>query len=137
MANLSLREVNQSQLESSPVVDGQLIFCYDTGNIYHDTAGGRRQVGHDVFNVTELPLAALNEKIYCLPNGEMWLYLGDWVQLNYKYGVATETAAGLMSAADKEKTDAIVLDKLCMHDSEETTLEEYRSTCDYIDGGVY
>lgn len=107
MANLSLREVNQSKLETTPIVEGQLVFCYDTGNIYHDTASGRTQVGHDVFNVTELPLAPLNGKVYCLPNGEMWLYLGDWVRLNYKYGVATETEDGLQSAEDKKKLNGI------------------------------
>lgn len=53
------------------------------------------------------------------------------------YNEATQTVAGLMSAADKKKTDAIVLDKLCMHDSEEATLGEYKLTCDYIDGGAY
>lgn len=107
MANLSLREVNQSKLETTPIVEGQLVFCYDTGNIYHDTTSGRTQVGHDVFNVTELPLAPLNGKVYCLPDGEMLLYLGDWVKLNYKYDVATETEDGLQSAADKIKLDGI------------------------------
>jgi hypothetical protein len=107
MANLSLREVNQSKLETTPIVEGQLVFCYDTGNIYHDTTSGRTQVGHDVFNVTELPLAPLNGKVYCLPDGEMLLYLGDWVKLNYKYDVATETEDGLQSAEDKEKLNGI------------------------------
>ena len=107
MANLSLREVNQSKLENTPIVEGQLVFCYDTGNIYHDTTSGRTQVGHDVFNVTELPLAPLNGKVYCLPDGEMLLYLGDWVKLNYKYDVATETEDGLQSAEDKEKLNGI------------------------------
>lgn len=42
MANLSLREVNQSQLESAPIVDGQLIVCKDTGNMYRDFGKQRR-----------------------------------------------------------------------------------------------
>lgn len=56
---------------------------------------------------------------------------------NTTYDNATTSSSGLMTAADKTKIDAIVLDKLCTHDSKETTLEEYRVTCDYIDGGAY
>lgn len=57
MANLSLREVNQSQLESAPIVDGQLIVCKDTGNMYRDFGKTRIQAGRDIEFVAELPLA--------------------------------------------------------------------------------
>lgn len=82
MANLSLREINQSQLDSTPVVDGQLVCCLDTGNTYRDTAGGRIQIGRDIEFVSELPLAPINGKIYCVGYGELWLYNGDWMRLN-------------------------------------------------------
>lgn len=83
MANLSLREVNQSQLESAPIVDGQLIVCKDTGNMYRDFGKTRVQAGRDIEIVAELPLAPINGKIYTLRTGEMWLYEGgDWTALN-------------------------------------------------------
>ena len=31
MSKLSLLEINQSQLDTTPVIDGQLIICLDTG----------------------------------------------------------------------------------------------------------
>lgn len=83
MANLSLREVNQSQLESAPIVDGQLIVCKDTGNMYRDFGKTRIQAGRDIEFVAELPLAPISGKIYALHTGEMWLYEGgDWTALN-------------------------------------------------------
>lgn len=82
MANLSLREINQSQLESAPIVDGQLVICNDTGNMYRDFGKTRVQTGRDIEIVTELPLAPINGKIYVLRSGEVWLYEGGWTALN-------------------------------------------------------
>ena len=83
MANLSLREVNQSQLESAPIVDGQLIVCKDTGNMYRDFGMTRVQTGRYIEIVAELPLAPINGKIYALRTGEMWAYEnGTWTSMN-------------------------------------------------------
>lgn len=83
MANLSLREINQSQLESAPIVDGQLIVCKDTGNMYRDFGKTRIQAGRDIEIVAELPLAPINGKIYALRTGEMWAYEnGIWTSMN-------------------------------------------------------
>ena len=83
MANLSLREITQSQLDATPVVDGQLVLCTDTGNIYRDTSNGRLRTGQDIEFVAELPLAPISRKIYALHTGEMWAYEGgNWTSLN-------------------------------------------------------
>ena len=82
MANLSLCEISQSQLNSTPVVDGQLVCCLDTGNTYRDTAGGRVQISNDFITVSELPLAPMTGKIYCVGVGELWIYNGYWMRLN-------------------------------------------------------
>ena len=83
MANLSLREVNQSQLESAPIVDGQLIVCKDTGNMYRDFGMTRVRTGRDIEFVAELPLAPISGKVYALHTGEMWAYEnGNWTSLN-------------------------------------------------------
>ena len=73
MSKLSLCEIQQSQLDKTPIVDGQLVCCLDTGNTYRDTAGGR---------VSELPLAPLAGKIYYLPPGDLYIYNSGWVMLN-------------------------------------------------------
>lgn len=82
MSKLSLCEIQQSQLDKTPVVDGQLVCCLDTGNTYRDTAGGRVQIGNDLEVVSELPLAPLAGKIYYLPPGELYIHNTDWVHLN-------------------------------------------------------
>ena len=83
MAKLSLREITQSQLDSTPIVDGQLIICKDTGNMYRDFGKTRVQTGRDIEIVAELPLAPISGKIYALRSGEMWAYEnGTWTSTN-------------------------------------------------------
>lgn len=52
---------------------------------------------------------------------------------NTTYSVATQSVAGLMSAADKKKLDT----QVCTYISSDTITGETKSTCDYIDGGSY
>lgn len=83
MSNLSLREIAQSQLDSTPVIDGQLIVCLDTGNAYRDTAMTHVKIGSDLEVVSDLPLAPLAEKIYYLKPDKLYTFLGgNWVLLN-------------------------------------------------------
>ncbi len=83
MANLSLREVAQSQLDLTPVIDGQLIVCTDTGSTYRDIGTNRIQISKDLEIVSSLPLAPLSNKIYFLRPDSLYVYSGgDWVLLN-------------------------------------------------------
>lgn len=85
MGKLSLREINQSQLNETPVADGQLICCLDTGNTYRDTAAGRIQIARDIEIVNELPLAPLDGKVYCTEAGDLYLFWGgEKIRLNQK-----------------------------------------------------
>lgn len=85
MGKLSLREINQSQLNETPVADGQLICCLDTGNTYRDTAAGRVQIARDIEIVNELPLAPLDGKVYCTEAGDLYLFWGgEKIRLNQK-----------------------------------------------------
>lgn len=83
MANLSLREVAQSQLDLTPIIDGQLIVCTDTGSTYRDIGTNRIQISKDLEIVGSLPLAPLSNKIYFLRPDSLYVYSGgDWVLLN-------------------------------------------------------
>lgn len=83
MANLSLREVAQSQLDQAPVIDGQLIVCTDTGSTYRDIGTKRIQISKDLEIVSSLPLAPLSNKIYYLRPDSLYMYDGnDWILLN-------------------------------------------------------
>lgn len=82
MATLSLREITQSQLSLTPIIPGQLICCTDTGNFYKDNTGSRTELGSSVIYVESLPLAPISEKIYLLKPNKLYLFDGDWVELN-------------------------------------------------------
>ena len=85
MSKLSLREIAQSQLDSTPVIDGQLIVCLDTGNAYRDTATAHVKIGSDLEVVSDLPLAPLAEKLYYLKPDKLYVFLGgNWTLLNDK-----------------------------------------------------
>ena len=56
---------------------------------------------------------------------------------NTTYGNASQSANGLMSAADKKKLDSVDMANACMYDGTSTDISEKQSTCDYIDGGAY
>ena len=70
--------VTQSQLGSMPVVNGQLIFAYDTGNIYMDTASGRVQ--QIITVVSDSSSAADMNKLYFVKNGRKLLYNGKGME---------------------------------------------------------
>ena len=83
MSNLSLCEINQSQLDKTPVIVGQVIVCLDTGNTYRDTATAHVKIGSDLEVVSDLPLAPLAEKIYYLKPDKLYASLGgNWTLLN-------------------------------------------------------
>lgn len=83
MAKLSLREVVQSQLDKTPIIDGQLIICTDTGSTYRDIGTKRIQISKDLEIVSSLPLAPLSDKIYYLRPDSLYVYSGDdWILLN-------------------------------------------------------
>lgn len=83
MSELSLLEINQSQLDKTPAVDGRLIVCLDTGNAYRDSKSEHKKIGSDLKIVSELPLAPIADKIYLLKPDKLYSYIGgSWVLLN-------------------------------------------------------
>ena len=83
MSKLSLCEIQQSQLDKTPIVDGQLVCCLDTGSTYRDTDSGRVQISSDLEIVSELPLAPLDGKLYYLKPNDLYINLsGTWILLN-------------------------------------------------------
>lgn len=92
MSKLSLLEIAQSQLDTTPVVDGQLIVCLDTGNVYRDNSVAHVKIGNDLEVVSELPLAPLAEKLYYLKPDKLYSNIsGNWVLLNERVVVKSMT----------------------------------------------
>lgn len=89
MSKLSLREINQSQLDTTPVIDGQLIVCLDTGNAYRDSSVAHVKIGSDLEVVSELPLAPLANKIYFLKPDKLYINSGgNWILLNEEFEIS-------------------------------------------------
>lgn len=94
MSKLSLCEINQSQLDTTPVIDGQLIVCLDTGNAYRDSTVAHVKIGSDLEVVSELPLAPLANKIYFLKPDKLYIDNdGNWVLLNEEFELSTNKSA--------------------------------------------
>ena len=83
MSKLSLCEINQSQLDKTPIIDGQLVICLDTGNAYRDTKTAHVKISSDLEVVSELPLAPLADKVYLLSPDKLYINSdNEWVLLN-------------------------------------------------------
>ena len=82
MANLFLYEVAQSQLSDVDIVDGQIIVCTDTGNVYRDLTDSRIPLGSGITAVTSLPLAPISDKLYLLKPNKLYVYDGAWQQIS-------------------------------------------------------
>lgn len=94
MSKLSLLEINQSQLDTTPVIDGQLIVCLDTGNAYRDSTVAHVKIGSDLEVVSELPLAPLAGKIYLKKPNELYSYAGGvWTLLNEECSISANKSA--------------------------------------------
>lgn len=84
MATLALCEISQSQLSQTPIINGQLICCTDTGNIYRDLEQQRIILSENICMVSSLPLAPIANKVYLLRPDQLYIYDDDWILLNAK-----------------------------------------------------
>lgn len=61
------------------VVNGQLIFCTDSGFIYRDTESGRARLGNELEIVDELPASPVKDHFYySKADKDLYFYDGEW-----------------------------------------------------------
>ena len=85
MSKISLMEITESQLASTPIVNGQIIVTSDTQNIYRDFTNLRIPVGKDLIICNDLPLAPISGKLYLVLPNSLYYYnttSSSWVMLN-------------------------------------------------------
>ena len=83
MANLSLLECLDSQVDNQPIVNGQLVCCIDSGRFFRDTADERIPLGNSILSVSSLPIAPISNKLYLLRPSTLYFYNGnDWISVN-------------------------------------------------------
>ena len=142
MANLSLFEVTQSQLNSVPVTNGQLVVCTDTGNFYRDLDGTRIALGNSVEKTTSLPLAPISDKVYLLTtNHTLWYFNTEWIQISNKALIVQVTSYASLPAVGSESCLYVVKNKNKTYRWDDTDNKYYCVGSDYndidiIDGGT-
>lgn len=124
MSKLSLLEIAQSQLDKTPVIDGQLIVCLDTGNAYRDTTTAHVKIGSDLEVVSDLPLAPLAEKLYYLKPDKLYVFLGgNWILLNDKTIDLDKAIAKLPAGSSTALNDDV---EIITQDTDTTQAHYYR-----------
>lgn len=142
MANLSLFEVTQSQLQSVAITDGQLIVCTDTGNFYRDLDGQRIVLGASIEKVSTLPIAPLNNKVYLLLSDQsLWYYEDDWIQLSNRRVINTVSTYASLPSVGSEACIYIVKNQNKTYRWDDDSNRYYCIGSDYndidvIDGGT-
>lgn len=134
MANLQLFEVTQSQLNSVPITDGQLIVCTDTGNFYRDLKSSRIALGNSIQKVTSLPLAPIADKVYLLTtSNQLWYFNNEWIQLTNHEIIVQVATYGQLPAVGSEICLYVVKNLNKTYRWDETDSRYYCIGSDYND----
>lgn len=85
----------EEKLAEIEIVNGQLIFCTDSGFIYRDTVSGRARLGNELEIVDELPASPVKDHFYySRADKDLYFYDGDWHNVSEsELGVLQEDGA--------------------------------------------
>lgn len=92
-------KIPQSGLSNIPVVNGQLIYCYDTGRVFVDTQLGRLQQGiSTVSDSSSLPAIASDKLYFIKQSNKLVSFVnGAWKEVNSQQGTYLPLSGGTMT----------------------------------------
>ena len=92
-------KIPQSGLSNIPVVNGQLIYCYDTGRVFVDTQVGRLQQGiSTVSDSSSLPAIASDKLYFIKKSNKLVSFVnGAWKEVNSQQGTYLPLSGGTMT----------------------------------------
>lgn len=92
-------KIPQSGLSNIPVVNGQLIYCYDTGRVFVDTQLGRLQQGiSTVSDSSSLPAVASDKLYFIKKSNKLVSFVnGAWKEVNSQQGTYLPLRGGTMT----------------------------------------
>lgn len=92
-------KIPQSGLSNIPVVNGQLIYCYDTGRVFVDTQVGRLQQGiSTVSDSSSLPAIASDKLYFIKKSNKLVSFVnGAWKEVNSQEGTYLPLSGGTMT----------------------------------------
>ena len=100
MANLSFLRGTLTQVNSAPVVDGQLLVASNVGQLFTDVGSNRVQI-NDIIKVESLPEATaanINKVYYATTTNVLAVSNGtSWKQINAQQVIAEGSTAGTIS----------------------------------------
>ena len=92
-------KIPQSGLSNIPVVNGQLIYCYDTGRVFVDTQVGRLQQGiSTVSDSSSLPAIASDKLYFIKQSNKLVSFVdGAWREVNSQQGTYLPLSGGTLT----------------------------------------
>lgn len=92
-------KIPQAGLSNIPVVNGQLIYCYDTGRVFVDTQIGRLQQGiSTVSDSSSLPAIASDKLYFIKQSNKLVSFVdGAWKEVNSQQGTYLPLSGGTMT----------------------------------------
>lgn len=103
MALVSLIETSETHLPSIENIDGQLIFCKDTSNLFKDNGVTRQLMSSELVICDELPLAPISNKLYLVLPNSLYVYNNEWLKINKTPIVLVDSYATLPFSGDMGK----------------------------------
>lgn len=83
MADFTPIQTTEAKLNNIPAIDGQLLFCTDSGRIYKDTSDGRIRFGNELDIVDELPENPIEQHFYYVRRSKsLYLYDSGWFDIS-------------------------------------------------------
>lgn len=107
MADVMPIQTYEYKLNDIDIVNGQLIVCMDTGSMYRDSADKRIKLGSELELVDSLPDDPKTNKFYFVDGtNELWLYDGEWIEINRNLVVQKNSSGGVELFLGKQNSDS-------------------------------
>lgn len=103
-------KIPQSGLSNIPVVNGQLIYCYDTGRVFVDTQVGRLQQGiSTVSDSSSLPAIASDKLYFIKKSNKLVSFVnGAWKEVNSQQGTYLPLSGGTMTGGINSSASSVL-----------------------------
>lgn len=107
MVNVVPIQTYEYKLNEIGIVNGQLIVCMDTGSLYRDSENERIRLGSELEIVSSLPDNPQINKFYFVDGtNELWLYDGEWIEINRNLVVHKNSDGGVELFLGKQNSDS-------------------------------
>lgn len=142
--NIKFIQTNYNKLNTIPIVNGQLLYCIDTYEIYMDTSKDERIIFNDIIILeteserTELLNPILGKMYFVKETNKIYIYITDWIVLNRSiikepvFFLGSNLSLGIQPMII-DITDECILDNISAVVSTPGTFSETNLSIEYCD----